>query len=169
MAARLLTIVRSIRWMATSLVANRDQLPTPQGMWDTVSPTIDVFGTERYGNVQVERITDVLGSIEMVFSKVPPDTLRFYISMGYQHNDAGVSHGMAPGRIVPIPGLFPFLNFGDAEVTPSNQLRGVSNFYVPPDSFAAVRTIAMGAAARMFGTALFFDMPVGEYTAMGRD
>ncbi len=160
--ARLLRISRAIRWMAKTLTANRDFLPFPEGMTDQINPVISVFGSQRMGEVQFEVVLGGVGNIEVTHGPVENDTVRQYLSMQYESDDAaGVS--LVAGRVIPTATGFPFAAMQDQVVAPANQIFAVRNFTLGPGSFAAVQATAMAAGAQMTLAVLWIDAPLGEY------
>ncbi len=160
--ARLLRIQRAIRWMAQTLTANRDALPFPEGLTDQINPVIDVFGSQRMGDIQFEIVLGDLAGVEVVHGPVPAARVRHYLSMQYESDDpAGVS--LAAGRAVPTETGFPFAALQDQVVAPADQIFAVRNFTVGPGAFAAVQATAMAVGARMTLTVLWIETPPGEY------
>ncbi len=163
--ARLLRIERAIRWMAKTLVANRDPLPFPKGMTDQLNPIIDAFGSQRMGEVQVETIQGGLGAVEVTHGPVPDDRVRFYLSMEFDSDDAGVGapRRVRPGRVFPTAAGFPFAGMQDEVLATAGEFFAVRNFTVSPRGFAACTANAMGAGARMTITVVWIETPLGEY------
>ncbi len=160
--ARLLRIQRAIRWMAKTLTANRDALPFPTGITDQINPVIDIFGSQRMGELRFEIVEGDLAAIEVTHGAVESDTIRQYLSMQYESDDAaGVN--LTAGRVVPTSTGFPFAAMQDQVVAPANQIFAVRNFTVGPGGFAAVQATAMAVGARMTITVLWIDTPLGEY------
>lgn len=163
--ARLLRIERAIRWMAKVLTANRDALPFPKGITDQINPVIDVFGSQRMGEVQVETVLGVLGAVEVFHDAVPDDTVRFYLSMEFSSDDAGIGapRRVRPGRIFATDGGFPFAAMEDEVLATAGQFFAVRNFSIGPRGRAACRADGMGVAARMTITVVWIETPLGEY------
>ncbi len=160
--ARLLRIQRAIRWMAKTLTANRDALPFPAGITDQINPTISIFGSQRIAEVQFEIVLGGLSNIEVTHGPVEAETVRQYLSMQYESDDAaGVN--MVAGRVVPIATGFPFAAMSDEVTAPANRIFAVRNFTVGPGAFAAVQADAMAVGAQMTLTVLWIDTPLGEY------
>ncbi len=160
--ARLLRIQRAIRWMAKTLTANRDALPFPAGITDQINPVIDVFGSQRIGEVQFEIVLGGVGNLEVTHGPIEAETVRQYLSMQYESDDAaGVN--LVAGRVVPTGAGFPFAAMADEVTAPGNRIFAVRNFTVPPLGFAAVQADAMAAGAQMTLTLLWIDTPLGEY------
>ncbi len=160
--ARLLRIQRAIRWMATTLTANRDALPFPLGITDTINPTIDVFGSQRADEMQFATVVDTVGSIEVFHTIVPDDTVRQYQSMEWSHNDAA-ARTLRPGRIIRSAAGFPFAGFDTEATVGPLEFHAARNITVGAGDRLAVTADAMGAAARMTLTVVFIDAPLGEY------
>jgi len=163
--ARLLRIERAIRWMAKTLTANRDALPFPVGMTDTLNPVIDVFGSQRMGEVQVATVQGDLGGLEVFHTRVPEDRIRFYLSMEFDSDDAGIGapRRVRAGRIFATAAGFPFAGMQDEVLATAGEFFAVRNFTVAPGAFAACRANAMGGAARMTITVVWIETPLGEY------
>jgi len=163
--ARLLRIERAIRWMARTLTANRDPLPFPKGMTDQVNPTIDVFGSQRIGEVQVATVIGALGAVEVFHTVVPDESVRFYLSMEFSSDDAGVGapRRLRPGRIFATDAGFPFAGMQDEIIGTAGEFFAVRNFTVGPTARAAVTADGMGAAAAMTITVAWIETPLGEY------
>jgi len=163
--ARLLRIERAIRWMAKVLTANRDALPFPAGMTDQLNPTIDVFGSQRMGEVEFATVQGDLGGIEVFHTQVPDDRIRFYLSMEFDSDDAGIGspRRVRAGRIFRTAAGFPFAGMQDEVLATAGEFFAVRNFTVPPRGFAACRADGMGAAARMTITVVWIETPLGEY------
>ncbi len=160
--ARLLRIERAIRWMAKVLTANRDALPFPTGITDQLNPVIDVFGSQRIGEVVFRQTNGNLGGIEVFDEEVPDETVRQYLSMDYFHDDV-VNQVLTAGRIIRTPTATPFAGLRDSVSIGANELLGVRNVTVGPRSFIAARAVAMGGGARMGIRCVFIDAPIGEY------
>ncbi len=160
--ARLLRISRAIRWMAKTLTANRDFLPFPAGITDTINPVIDIFGSQRAGEMQFLTILDTLGSIEVFHTQVPEDRVRQYVSMEFSHNDAA-TRSLRPGRIIVTDLGFPFIAFESEVAIGPLDFQAARNITVGPLQRLAVRADVMGAAARMTLTVLWIETPLGEY------
>ncbi len=163
--ARLLRIQRAIKWMAKVLTANRDALPFPRGMTDQLNPTIDVFGSQRMGEVQVETVQGGLGALEVFHDRVGEDDIRFYLSMEFNSDDAGVGspRRVRPGRIFTTATGFPFAGMEDEVIATAGEFFAVRNFTVGPRMRAACRADGMGAGARMTMIVVWIETPLGEY------
>lgn len=159
----LLRIERAVTWIARALTANRDGNPIPSGFIDFILPNIDIFGTQRMEDVQVETVVGALGSIEEFHSVVPADSIRHYLSVSYTHDDP-IDRFLLPGRIIPTANGFPFATFRDQVALAANLNLAVRNVVVGPLHRMAIRANAMGAGARMSMTVAWFEMPIGEYT-----
>ncbi len=160
--ARLLRIERAIRWMAKSLTANRDALPFPRGMTDQINPVIDIFGSQRIAEHQVETVQGALAGIEVFHGPVPADRIRFYLSNSYEHDDP-IARRILPGRIIPTDAGFPFAAMRDGLLTNPGISFAVRDFIIGPGAFAATRANLMGAGARLTMTVVWVEMPLGEY------
>ncbi len=160
--ARLLRIERAIRWMAKVLVANRDALPIPQGMTDQVNPVIDIFGSQRAGEIQVADVLGVTGALEAFHSRVPEDSVRQYLSMEFSCDDP-TTRRVRAGRIFTTSAGFPFAGMRDEVLAVAGELFAVRNFTVPPLGRAAVRANAMVIGARLRLTVVWIETPLGEY------
>jgi len=164
--ARLLRIERAITWMARTLTANRDQNPTPEGIINQILPNIDVFGSQRMGEAQLVTVAGALGGIEVAHTQVPQDRIRFYLSMEYSSDDAGIGspRRIRAGRVIPTDAGFPFASFADEVLATAGEFFAVRNFTVGPGAFAVVQSSnGMGAAARMTITLVWIETPLGEY------
>ncbi len=153
--------------MATTLTANRDALPFPVGITDQINPVIEIFGTQRMGEVRFETVLGALAGIEVVHSPVEPDEVRLYLSMSYTHDDP-IARSLLPGRIIPTATGFPFAGFRDQETVPTNQNFAVRDIMLGPDHRIAARSNAMGIGARMAITVAWIEMPLGEYVTSVR-
>ncbi len=160
--ARLLRIQRAIRWMAKTLTANRDALPFPSGITDTINPVIDIFGSQRAGEMQFATVIDTVGSIEVFHTLVEPDTVRQYVSMEWSHNDAATLT-LRPGRIIQTDTGFPFIAFETEKDFGPLVFQAARNITVGPNQRLAVRAEAMGVAASMTLSVLWIETPLGEY------
>ncbi len=162
--ARVLRIERAIRWMAKTLTANRDPLPFPRGMTDTLNPVIDVFGSQRIEDREFAIVNGNLGQIEVFHTQVPEGRQRQYLSMEYLHDDV-VPRGLRAGRILGLTGLggAAFAGLRDEISVPAGQFLAVRNFTVGPGDFAAVTVAALGGGARIAILVLWIETPVGEY------
>lgn len=164
--ARLLRIERAITWMARTLIANRDANPTPEGIINQILPNIDVFGSQRMGETQIATVDGALGGIEVAHTQVPDGRIRFYLSMEYSSDDAGIGSPrlIRAGRVVPTGAGFPFAGFETQVIGTAGEFFAVRNFTVGPGAFAAVQSSnGMGAAARMTITVVWIETPLGEY------
>ncbi len=160
--ARLLRIERAIRWMAKVLTANRDALPFPEGITNQINPIIDVFGSQRMGEVEVETILGGSAVIEVSHSQVPDDSVRFYLSMEFSSDDP-TARRVRPGRIFPTDAGFPFAGMQDEVLATAGEFFAVRNFTVPPRGSAAVTANAMAAGAQLTVTFVWIETPLGEY------
>lgn len=149
--------------MATTLTANRDALPFPRGITDQINPVIQVFGTQRLGEVEVATVQGALAGLEVFHDAVPADTLRVYLSMHYTHDDP-IDRALLPGIIFQTVAGFPFAGFRDQLEIPAMRNFAVRNVLVGPFGRIAVRANAMAAGARMMFTVAWVEMPLGEYT-----
>jgi len=165
--ARLLRIERAIRWMARTLTANRDALPFPRGITDQINPVIEIFGSQRMGEVQFATVAGALAGIEVFHTAVEPDEVRLYLSMHYTHDDP-VARFLLPGRIIPTATGFPFAGFRDQLSVPPNNNFAVRDIMLGPGHRIAVRANAMGPGARMTIVMAFIEMPLGEYVTSVR-
>ena len=148
--------------MATVLVAPRDALPIPEGMTDQVNPTIDVFGSQRMGEVQFETILGGSAVIEVTHGPVPDGSIRFYLSMEYSSDDPAAVR-IKPGRVIPIDTGFPFAAIRDDVVGTPGSFFTVRNFTVGPGGFAAVQAAAMAVGTQLTVTFVWIETPLGEY------
>jgi len=160
--ARLLRIQRAIRWMATTLTANRDALPFPAGITDQINPTISIFGSQRAAEMQLATVLGDLGGLEVFHTLVEQDTIRQYQSMEWSHNDAA-AHSLRPGRIIATATGFPFAGFETEKNFGPLDFQGARDITVGPGQRLAVTADVMGAAARMTLTVLWIETPLGEY------
>lgn len=157
----ILRIERAIDWLPKALQANRDQNPIPEGFWSAVMPTVEIFGTQRAAEMQVETVLGVLGAVEVFHSQVVSGRVRHYLSMAYSSNDS-TPRKLRPGRIIPTATGFPFAGFRDQlEPIPGEDL-AVRNVTVGPNQRIAVQSDAMGGAARMTITVVWVEYPLGE-------
>lgn len=163
--ARLLRIERAIRWMAKTLTANRDALPFPRGITDQINPTIEIFGSQRVGEAQVATVQGDLGGLEVFHTRVPPDRVRFYLSMEFDSDDGTIEgpRRVRAGRIFATAAGFPFAGMQDEVLAIAGQFFSVRNFTVPPGGFAACRADGMSAGSRMTITIVWIETPLGEY------
>lgn len=148
--------------MATTLTANRDALPFPEGITNQINPTIEIFGSQRIADQQIETVQGTLGVIEVTHGPVDQGTVRQYLSMEFEHDDP-IDRRIRPGRIVPTAAGFPFAAFEDEQLTSVFEKLAVRNFTVGPGGFAAVQVNAIAVAARLVMTVVWIDMPLGEY------
>ncbi len=160
--ARLLRIERAIRWMAKVLTANRDALPFPTGITDQINPTIDLFGSQRMGEVQHATVLGGVGNVEAFHTEVPDDFVRFYLSLEFSHDDP-ISRRLRPGRIVRTAAGFPFAGMETEILAPTDDFFAVRNFTVGPLQRASVTANGMAAGAQMTITVLWIETPLGEY------
>ncbi len=160
--ARLLRIERAIRWMAKVLTANRDALPFPKGITDQLNPTIDVFGSQRMGEVQVQTLLGGSAVIEVVHTVVPDESIRFYLSMEFSSDDP-TTRRLRAGRTFTTDAGFPFAGMADERLAVAGEFFAVRNFTVPPRGRAAVRANAMAAGTQMTVTFVWIETPLGEY------
>lgn len=160
--ARLLRIERAIRWMAKVLTANRDALPIPQGMTDQINPTIDVFGSQRMGEVQVATVLGGSGQIEVFHTRVPDDSIRQYLSMEFSSDDP-TARRVRPGRIFVTDLGFPFAGMQDEVLATAGERFAVRNFTVPPRGRAGCQANAMAPGTQMTITVVWIETPLGEY------
>jgi len=151
--------------MAKALTANRDALPFPKGLTDQINPVIDIFGSQRMAEVQVETVQGALGGIEVTHGPVPDDRVRFYLSMEFDSDDAGVGapRRVIPGRVFPTAAGFPFAGMENDVLATAGERFAVRNFTVPPRGFAACQANAMGGGSRMTITIVWIETPLGEY------
>lgn len=160
----LLRIERAIGWIARALTANRDANPVPEGYLDFIFPTIEIFGSERADQMQVETVLGALGAIEISHSAVPDGFARLYQSIEYFHDDGGTNQHLMAGRIIPTDVGFPFAAMVSSILTPAIQHLAVRNFTVGPRQRAAVQTLsALGAGSRLSLQVVWIEFPVGEY------
>ncbi len=160
--ARLLRIERAIRWMAKALTANRDALPIPEGMTDQVNPVIDVFGSQRMGEVQVATVSGGSAQVEVFHTVVPDDRIRFYLSMDFTSDDPA-NVRVRPGRIFSTDSGFPFAGMDNEVTATAGEFFAVRNFTVPPRGRAACQASAMAIGAQMIITVVWIETPLGEY------
>ncbi len=161
--ARLLRIQRAIRWMATSLTANRDALPFPTGVTDQINPVISIFGSQRLAEVTIATVSGALAGLEVFHTQVPAGRVRLYLSMHYTHDDP-IVRALLPGRIIPTDTGFPFAGFRDQLDVPTNENFAVRDVMLGPLHRIACRANGMAAGARMAITVAWVEMPLGEYT-----
>ncbi len=160
--ARLLRIERAIRWMAKVLTANRDALPFPAGITDQVNPIIDIFGSQRMGELQFETILGGSAVIEVTHGPVADDEIRHYLSMEYSSDDPTAAR-IRPGRIIPTDAGFPFAAIRDDVLGTAGEFFTVRNFTVGPGGFAAVQAAALAGGTQLTVTVAWIDTPLGEY------
>ncbi len=166
--AKLLRIARSISWIARALTANRDPNPTLEGFSNALVPTVDIFGTERLGELKIETILGPLGGIEIVHqsggigSIVDDATTRHYLSAEVFHDDP-VARLIRFGRIVPTSIGFPFAGFTDNVVKSAGFTIATRNVMFGPRQLMAATTNAMAAGSRMIMTVAWIEVPPGEY------
>lgn len=160
---RLLRIERAISWIGRSLTANRDPFPVPKGYIDAIYPNLDVFGSQQLENVQEARVNGGAGNVEAFHTIVPDESVRFYLSMEYRHDDV-VARLIRPGRIIPTATGFPFASFRDDVSTTANVRLAVRNVPIGPRQRIAVRVGPIfGAAAQIFLDVVWIEVPIGEY------
>ncbi len=160
--ARLLRIERAIRWMAKVLTANRDALPFPDGITDQINPVIDVFGSQRMGELQFATVAGGAGNIEITHGPVPEESIRFYLSMEYSSDDP-TARRLKPGRVIPTDTGFPFAAIRDDVLGTAGEFFTVRNFAVGPGAFAAAQVPAIALGAQLTITVVWIETPLGEY------
>jgi len=148
--------------MATTLTANRDALPFPEGITNQINPTIDVFGSQRVAEQQIETVQGALAGIEVTHGPTPEGSVRYYLSMEFEHDDP-IARRLRPGRVIPTAAGFPFAAFENDVLAVQFQALAARNFTVAPGAFAAVRASAIAVAARLVMTVVWIEMPLGEY------
>lgn len=175
----LLRIEEAIEWLARVFRANREPYPVPRGYWDSISPTVDVFGTEKMGDFGTDpslgyaEILGALGGVEVTHSAPlavgrNAPRCRLYLAMEYWHDDV-VAHDLRAGRVVPTGVGFPFVALANGVSVPGDQLGtgadhlAVRNFTVGPNMRAAVRADAMGAGARLTMRVMWVEFILGQY------
>lgn len=157
-------IERAIDWISRSLIANRDPNPIPTGFFTEISPVVELFGSLRIEEFEVERVVGGLGSNEVTGPRVPTDSYRFYLSMGYSHDNVAQLL-MHTARIVPDATLgFPILPLSGDVIVQPNTIMAIRNVVIPPDGRIAVETQGIGGASRITINNLFIELPIGEPT-----
>ncbi len=167
--AKLLRIERAVAWIARAFVANRDPNPTMAEVYDVISPTVDVFGSDRLGQVFIETILGGLGALEIVQLQAAVGTpvqtalTRHYLSVEVTHDDP-IDRQLRIGRIIPTAAGFPF---GGATASAAALAAGFAiaarNLVLGPSHLMAARANGMGAGAQMTMTVVWMQYPPGEY------
>ncbi len=157
----ILRIERAIDWISTSLIANRDSNPIPEGFWSAIMPTVEIFGSQRAAEIQVATVAGTVGSVEEFHTLVAAGRVRHYLSMAYDHDDV-VNRSLVAGRIITTASGFPFAGMRDAVSVAAASPLGIRNFTVGPNQRAAVQADAMGGAAAMSLTVAWVEFPLGE-------
>ncbi len=159
---RLLRIERAITWIAKSLTANRDANPTPEGVIDLILPNVDIFGTQRVGEMQFATVFGPLGQLEVFHTEVPEGFYRRYLAMEYANNDP-LAQDLRGGMIIATSTGFPFAALKSDIAVPQNERLVLRNFTVPPRGRAAATASGVAAGARITISVLWIEVPVGEY------
>ncbi len=102
-----------------------------------------------------------VGNLELAHTKVPEDSWRYYLSVEYHHDDV-VNRLIAPARIIRIPAFFIPARFRDEISVPGNQILAVRSISVGPGDRLGIETRQIGAAAQLFATVTWIDLPLGE-------
>ncbi len=160
--ARLLRIERAIRWMAKTLTANRDALPFPEGITNVINPTIEIFGSQRMGEVEIETVLGGSGVIEVAHTRVPAERIRYYLAMEFSMDDP-TDRRLRPGRTFTVAAGFPFVGMEDERLAAAGEFFAVRNFTVPPLGRAAVQANALTGGTQMTVSFVWIEMPLGEY------
>jgi len=135
----------------------------PDFLLSTLLPTVDVFGTSRFDEVQFDDVLGQLGVQEATHTQVPAGFVRHYLAMQYSHDDVFLRE-IAPVMIVRTPTGFPATALKDARQTATSTLSAVTNVVVPPRGFIGARVGGgIGVGARITLRVLWIEMPVGEY------
>ncbi len=165
---KLLRIERAVTWISRAFTANRDPNPTLEGIVDLVIPTVDVFGSDRLGQVFLETIFGTLGSIEIVQlqgvlgSLVDTSLTRHYLSCEVFHDDP-VTRLIRIGRIIPTASGFPFGGATANVALAAGFTTNARNLVLGPGQLIAAQSNAMGAGSRMVMTIVWMQYPPGEY------
>lgn len=155
-------ILRQFQWVAPVLTTFRER-PIPGAYVPRLSPTFDIFGTSRIGEIQFATVTGAVAQIEVLHTKVPADRWRHYHTMTWEHDDAVTQQVLIPGIVVTDTSGFPFVGIEGAVLTTEDRPRAIRNVVVPPLGFLGVQTLSvLGAAARMKIVVLWTEYPVGE-------
>ncbi len=165
---KLLRIERAVSWIARAFTANRDPNPTMEGIVDLVVPSVDVFGSDRLGEVLIETILGPLGGIEIVHlpgvigSQQNAELTRNYLSVEVFHDDPA-ARILRMGRIVPTVGGFPFGGFTASDFVAAGITVASRNIVLGPRQLMAAQANAMAAGSRMVMTVVWMQYPPGEY------
>ncbi len=159
--------LRPLEWIATALRAFREK-PLPSTYATEVQPTVDLFGSHRMAELQYEEVLLApLNDVEVLFSKVPADKVRFYLSMAFLHNSAPPGRVINAVRVVSFGGAFPSAPFGNPPMdstdrAPAGYWFTERNFSVPPDGWAGARIDSLSLGTRIQLKGLFVDLDIGE-------
>ncbi len=166
--AKLLRITRAISWIARAFVANRDENPNLAEVYDVISPTVDVFGSERLGGAHIETILGPLGGLEIVHlpsaigTVLQDDLTKHYLSVEVFHDDP-LDRVLRHGRVIPTAAGFPFGGFTASTLVGPGITINARNTVLGPNHLMAAQASAMAAGSRMVMTVVWMQYPPGEY------
>lgn len=83
---------RAFDWIAKSLTSFRER-PLPGSYTTEVQPTVELFGSSRIPEYQVQELPGTLGSVEETLTQVADENFRLYLSFAAIHDD-GVAHDL---------------------------------------------------------------------------
>lgn len=155
---------RAFEWIAKSLTSFRER-PLPGSYTTQVQPTLELFGSSRISEYQVEEQSGTLGSIEETFGEVAAENFRLYLSFAAIHDDP-TAHDVLFMRVMPTrEGTFPVLSYRVFPQLANGEWAATENILVPPEGRIGVtvrRPTSMNPASRITIEALFIDFLIGE-------
>ncbi len=161
----LVGFTRALDWIGRALTANQDAFTMPSAFWDTVSPTVDAFGSSRINEIQFAQVNGALAGIETLHTRVPADRQRLYLAMEWSHDDIGFLRPTRSVRVLTTDQmLFPAVGIQDQHTAAiAQEVFAVRNVVVPPLGWIGVRTTGLGVGARNVIRVIWAEYPVGEY------
>lgn len=157
----------------------------PTAVFDGVIPTLDLFGTSRLGEVQVEQVLGDPGGLEAVHDPVPQGVARYYVCANYWHQqDVTQFVFLSAGIVYRNPGTpaFPFVAFTGTSAEegptvgtpwkrgrvlgtanpPFEQTQVLRGLWVGPGSRFAVRAGSIVNPQRLGFRVAWVDLALGE-------
>lgn len=176
---------RSFSWLQKALEPiSPASFPTAVG--DSLIPTLDIFGTSRLGEVQVEQVLGDPAGLEVTHDAVASGRARYYLAAAYWHQQDGNQFAhLSAGIVYAAEGLpsFPFVPFSDllarvesgtaGVAARSGRVAGTANpplentqvlrgLWVGPGSRFAVRAGSLVNPQRLGFRVAWVDLALGE-------
>lgn len=155
-------IKRNLLWLRKTL-GIIDKTTLPGEILGEVRPTIDTFGWDRLGNLQVERVNAAAATSVVVSTVVPADVIRYIHAMSIVHTDTGVTHTVSIVKRRQPNTLNVGIPTDRSTILPLQHVSMIGRTFITEGEFILGQLVTATVAGQLTLTFYFVDIDRGEY------